>query len=98
MEATIVGEFDTRRNAELVVERVVQECGIPRGDVFVQPAGRANSAGTRPAGADAKAAPDPVGNQKLDGTIEVSVDFHGDDPEKIAGALKSAGASSVRTN
>jgi hypothetical protein len=94
----IVGEFDTRRSAELAVERIVQECGIARDDVFIQPAGGANSAGTRPAGADAKASPAPEGHQKLEGAIEVSVDFHGDDPAKIATALKSAGANSVRTN
>ena len=98
MEATIVGKFDTRRNAELAIERVVQECGVPRGDVFVEPAGAGNSSGTRPAGADAKMAPKPEGNQRLEGAIEVSVDYHGDDPEGIVDALKSAGANSVRSD
>ena len=37
------------------------------------------------------------GHQKLEGRIEVSVDFHGDAPEKIADALKDAGAKTVRT-
>ena len=97
MESTITGEFDTRRSAELAVEHVVQECGVPRTDVFVQPTGGANTAGTRSAGADAKAAPAAEGHQKLEGSLEVSVDFHGDDPERIAGVLKSAGAKSVRT-
>lgn len=97
MESTIIGEFDTRRGAELAVEHVVQECGVPRTDVFVQPVGDANTSGTRPAGPDAKAAPAPEGHQKLEGRIEVSVDFHGDAPEKIADALKSAGAKAVRT-
>lgn len=97
MESTIIGEFDTRRGAELAVERVVQEFGVPRADVFVQPAGDANTEGTRPAGADAKSAPAAGGHQKLEGSIEVSVDFHGGDPEKIASALKSVGAKAVRT-
>lgn len=97
MESTIIGEFDTRRGAELAVEHVVQECGVPRSDVFVQPAGGANTVGTRPAGADAKAAPAAGGNQKLEGLLEVSVDFHGDDPERITAALKSVGAKTVRT-
>jgi hypothetical protein len=39
MESTLVAKFDTRRAAELAVEHVVQECGVARGDVFVQPAG-----------------------------------------------------------
>ena len=97
MESTIIGEFATRREAELAVEHVVQEFGVARGDVFVQPVGAANSSGTRSAGADVKAAPTPEGKQRLEGEIEVSVDFHGDEPDKIAEALKGAGAKTVRT-
>jgi len=97
LESTIIGEFDTRRGAELAVEHVAQECGVPRSDVFVQPSGGANTAGTRPAGADAKAASEPDSHQALEGLIEVSVDFHGDDPKRIADALREAGATAVRT-
>jgi hypothetical protein len=97
LKSKIIGEFDTRRGAELAVEHIVQECGVPRKDVFVQPTRGANSAGTRVAGADAKAAPHPEGHQKLDGSLEVSVDFHGDDAGRISDALKDAGAKAVRT-
>ncbi|WFU58461.1 hypothetical protein QA639_13610 [Bradyrhizobium pachyrhizi] len=38
MERTPIAEFDTRRAAELAVEHVVQECGVQRTYVFVQPA------------------------------------------------------------
>ena len=96
MESTIIGEFESRRGAELAVEHVVQECGVPRTDVFVQPAGSQNTAGTRSAGADAKTTPQPEGHQKLEGLIEVSVDYHGDDPEKIADVMRGAGAKAVR--
>jgi hypothetical protein len=82
LESTIIREFDTRRDAELAVEHFVQECGVPRSDVFVQPVGGANTAGTRPAGSDAKAAPTPDAHQKLEGPLEVSADFHGDDPRR----------------
>ncbi|WP_439405957.1 hypothetical protein ACNJX9_31860 [Bradyrhizobium sp. DASA03076] len=97
MESTIIGEFATRREAELAVEHVVQECGVAPGDIFVQPVGAANSSGTRSAGADAKTAPTPEGQQRLEGEIEVSVDFHGDELDKIVEALKGAGAKTVRT-
>lgn len=97
MESTVVAEFDTRRAAELAVEHVVQECGVARGDVFVQPTGSDNTAGNRPAGADPKSAPKPEQGAKLEGSIEVSVDFHGNDPTRVAEALKNAGAKSVRT-
>jgi hypothetical protein len=97
MESTLVAEFDTRRAAELAVEHVVQECGVARGDVFVQPTGDENTSGNRPAGADAKATPKPEQGGKLEGPIEVSVDFHGEDSKTIADALKSAGGKSIRT-
>lgn len=97
MESTIIGRFETRSDAELAVEHVVQECGVPRADVFVQPAGAANTSGTRPSGADAKAAPEPASQQKLDGAIEVSVDFHGDDLGRVVHALEAAGAKAVWT-
>jgi len=97
LESTIIGEFETRREAELAVEHLVQEYGIQRTDVFIQPIGQANSVGTRSAGADAKAAPEPERQAPLEGALEVSVDFHGDDPQKIADALKSTGAKVVRT-
>lgn len=95
MESTITRKFHTRHDAELAVEHVVQDCGVPRGDVFIRPEGAANTAGTRPAGAEA--APTPEAYQKLEGSLEVSLDFHGDDPERIAAALKSTGAKVVRT-
>jgi hypothetical protein len=97
LECTIIGRFDTRRGAELAIEHVVQEYGVPRTDVFVQPVGGANTVGTQAAGPDTKAAPEPEKPPKLNGLIEVSVDFHGEDPERIVDALKGAGAKAVRT-
>jgi hypothetical protein len=96
MESTLIAEFDSRRAAELAVEHVVQECGVPRSDVFVQPTGADNTAGKRPAGADVKSSPEPGEGGKLEGTIEVSVDFHDEDTKQVTQALKSAGAKSVR--
>jgi hypothetical protein len=98
METTLIAEFDTRREAELAVEHIVQEYGVPRGDVLVQPTGTANSSGQYSAGADVKAAPEPTEGAKLEGSIEVSVDFHGDDSKPIMDAMKSAGAKFVRQN
>jgi hypothetical protein len=61
LESAIIGEFATRREADLAVEQVVQEYGVPRNDVFIQPTGGANSAGTHAMGADAKLTPEPQG-------------------------------------
>jgi hypothetical protein len=92
MESALIAEFDTRRAAELAVEHAVQKCGVPRSDVFVQPTGSDNTAGKHPAGADVKSSPEPEESGKLQGTIEVSVDFHGGDTKQVTEALKSAGA------
>lgn len=97
MESTLIAEFDTRRAAELAVEHVVQVCGVPRTDVFVQAKGTANTSGERPAGPDAKAAPQPEPGQKLEGPIEVSVDLHGSDSQRVVDAFKDVGAKAVRT-
>jgi hypothetical protein len=97
MEGTVIGKFETRREAELAVEHVVQEHGVQRTDVFIEPVGGANSAGTRAAGADAKASPEPEASRHLESEIEVSVDLHGGDRNKIVEAMKGAGAKTVRT-
>jgi hypothetical protein len=73
LESTIIGEFDTRRDAELAVEHSVQDLGVARSDFFVQPASGANMAGTRPAGAVAKAVPKPEAHQKTESSLGVSV-------------------------
>jgi hypothetical protein len=49
VDSTIIGTFDTRRNAELAVEHVVQECDVTRENVFIQPVSSANSAGRQQA-------------------------------------------------
>lgn len=48
----LTGRFDTRRGAEMTVERLVQEYGIDRDDISVMPEGESNSAGVERAGAD----------------------------------------------
>ncbi|KAK0332119.1 hypothetical protein LTR94_026168, partial [Friedmanniomyces endolithicus] len=55
MADTLKAQFDTRRDAELAVERLVQEYGVERTDIFVAPKGDENSAGVRASGADEKA-------------------------------------------
>lgn len=48
MSTSIEKSFATRASAELAVERLVQEFGIERTDVFVSSAGDENSAGASP--------------------------------------------------
>lgn len=99
MATKLTGRFATRRDAEMAVERLVQEHGIDRRDVCIAPAGDANSAGERVARSDSSgAAPgtDERQDAKLTGPIEVSVDLEDDG---AAGTIREAfaefGAPSV---
>ncbi len=45
MGTTLTAQFETRREAEMTIERLVQEHGIERTDIFVSAAGADNTAG-----------------------------------------------------
>jgi hypothetical protein len=87
---TLAATFDTRRQADMVVERLVQGYGVERTDIFVSAEGDANSAGETKAGADT-AAGAPSSEERDDaassGRISVSVDI-GDDA--VADEIKAA--------
>ena len=98
MERTIIAQFESRRQAELAVERLVQEHGIARTVVFLRARGEANSSGVKAAGADIESGHPGVekhGSPQLAGMIEVSVDCHGDQSVEVCRVLSSAGASSL---
>ena len=81
MSTTLEARFETRREAEMAIERLVQELGVERADIFVAASGDENTAGEAPAGADARAgAPSPEGRDDaaLNGAITVSVDLQDD--------------------
>ncbi|WP_159716388.1 hypothetical protein [Geminicoccus flavidas] len=78
MSTTLIGRFKTRRDAEMAVERMVQEHGLERTDIFVSAAGADNTAGEVKAGSDDEAdvpASEDEGGPALNGYIEVSVDI-----------------------
>lgn len=98
MERTIVALFETRRDAELAVEHLVQEHGVARTDIFIRARGERNSAGVRPAGADVESGHDyrKRGTPELGGEIEVSVDYRGSKPEVLRKTLEAAGSRSIK--
>jgi len=98
VENTIIARFETRREAEIAVEHLVQQHGIERTDVFIAPEGAANSAGSKIAGADSENGHPGVEKRTdpaLNGPIEVSVDCRGKVVRKVEQALKQAGARQV---
>ena len=94
MGKTMTGTFPTRRQVELAIEHLVQEYGIERTDIFIEPKSAENSAGERRAGADAKhdmeAARDEAPD--LNGPLLVSVDLNNDETEAVEKAFRDAGA------
>jgi hypothetical protein len=79
MATTLEVTFATRREAEMAIERLVQEHGVERSDIFVAAEGQANTAGVELAGSDTEAAspsPPDRGDSALNGAIVVSVDLN----------------------
>jgi len=72
---TIYATFKTREAAELAVEHLVQQHGIAHPDIFVQPVGSKNSAGSAPSGGDVIDEGEVRTDAPLDGEIEVSADI-----------------------
>ena len=50
MGTNVTGKFHSREDADAVVERLVQEYGVNRADIFVAAAGTENSAGDERSG------------------------------------------------
>ena len=77
MTSKMTATFATRREAELVVERLVQEFDLAREAIRVGPEGEDNSAGEATSGGDDKAAEPSVEartDAPLEGRIVVTVD------------------------
>lgn len=90
MASTLTATFETRRDAELVIERLVQTFAVDRKAITVGPDGARNSVGTAPSGGDEQAGSpdaDARDDAPLEGRIQVCVDM-GDRPD--ADAVRNA--------
>lgn len=100
MGNSISGIFATRREAEMAIERLVQNHGVPRQDVLVAPAGAENTAGTEPAGSDAKrgpVSPPPEDDSPLHGRIAVSLPAGDLDVDTVLAVFADFQAEDVRS-
>ena len=100
MPTTLKAKFDTRREAEMTVERLVQEQGIDRKNILIATDGHDNSVGSEQAGADT-AGEDPTPQSRDDaalaGKIVVSVDIADDArAAEVKAAFKEFDASDVQ--
>jgi hypothetical protein len=91
----VQGWFRTREAAELATEHLVQEYSIDRSDIFIEPAGEANSIGEQASGGDAGSR-HPGTPRRLDGAlgeaIELSVDVDDGEVGQVQAELEKAGA------
>ena len=100
MGKTIVGTFPTRREVELAVEHLVQDYGLDRSDIYIQPKGSENSAGVTPTGADVESGHPGMekhGDPAIGGALEVSVDMNEDETDAVMTSFRDAGATDVIT-
>ena len=99
MGTTLNATFETRREAEMTVERLVQEHGIERTDIFVAAAGDVNTAGEEQAGSDTDAgepSPETRDDAPLNGAVTVSVDIENDaEAAKVRDAFAEFQAANV---
>ena len=87
MSRTIEKEFATRASADLAVERLVQEHGFERTDIFITSQGRENSAGSEISGGDAGTiGEDERDDAPLETPVLVSVDLNDEQREAIVEA------------
>jgi hypothetical protein len=89
---TIRATFKTREAAEIAVERLVQQYGVPRPDIFIQPVSDRNTAGSAPSGGDASHDEGARRDAPLRGEIEVSADIAEGQIAAVRRSFEEAGA------
>lgn len=90
MSILLTATFDSRRDADMVIERLVQEFGMDRAAIFVATDGAQNSVGERADGADTSdgsVSAEDRDDAALNGSIVVSVTV---DSEDVAEQVRSA--------
>ncbi len=98
MSQTISAEFETRRDAEMAVEHIVQEHGLDRSSVSVVSATAENSAGTKPSGSDLENGHEKASSTvrpALGGKLKVSVEVDDGSRKKVLSSFSSHGGKQI---
>ena len=91
---TLFAEFDTRRDAEMAVEHLVQEHGLDPKTISVVAVSQDNSAGTRASGSDVENSGDKAGmtsEPALAGRLKVSVEVDDGLSDKVLASFAAHG-------
>lgn len=99
MAVMLSATFDTRREAEMTVERLVQQFELDRTAIFIATEGDENSAGDEQAGSDTEAG-EPSAEERTDaplnGAIVVTVEVPDEDmAETVRDAFSEFDAAGV---
>jgi hypothetical protein len=98
MDEMMTGRFETRREAELALEHLVQQVGLSRDAISVLPIGSRNTAGVRKSGSD-NADSSPGSRDRddaaLTGAVEISVQIPGNKVQSVRRTLLDAGAQDL---
>ena len=90
--------FSTREQADLAIEHLVQEYGVDRAFIYVEPVGDQNSAGTAVSGGD-HASGRPSSHDRSDaslqGAIEVTIPLGRDNRAVLTQALRDVGGQRI---
>ncbi len=98
MPKTLVAEFETRREAEMTIERLSQEHGIDPGAISIVPVSAENSAGTKIAGSDNENGGDKAGTEPhpaLAGRLKVSLTVDDTLAEKVLSSFATYGGKQI---
>jgi hypothetical protein len=99
MTVMLSATFDTRREAEMTVERLVQQFDLDRTAIFIGTEGEENSAGEEQAGSDTKAgmpSPEDRSDAPLNGGIVVTAEVADEEfAERVRDAFAEFDAAGV---
>lgn len=91
---TVSAIFQTREAADYAIEHLVQQHGLNRADIFAEPQGNDNTAGTRPSGGDANKG-DAPSEPALQGAVRVSADVAGDKADRVRATFTEMGGQDI---
>ena len=95
---TITATFETRREAELAVEHLVQEHDVDRSDIVIESASDENSAGSEASGADLETEFEDGSEEDaaLNGGVKVTVTLDDEDmAEDVEDVFHEFGAGDI---
>jgi len=95
MATTVTAHFDTRRDAELAIERLIQKHGLDRRTISVGAAGAENTVGITAAGADTDAATGVPEEAAQAGRVAVTVAAGAASTRIVRDAFAECGAADI---